>query len=86
MIYPTLVSVINVTVCVRNNMAERRDDVLNEKPTLCELCEHIHIGSKWYQLGIMLKLDSKKLNDIQKLPEDSTHKTSKINSIFRKTL
>ena len=55
-----------------------REDIFEEKPTLCELCEHIHIGSKWYQLGIMLKLDSKKLNDIQKLPEDSTHKTSKM--------
>ena len=42
LIYPTLVS---VSVCVRNNMADRRDNVLEEKPTLSELCEHIHIGS-----------------------------------------
>ena len=51
---------------------------LEEKPTLAELCEHIRIGSKWYQLGILLKLDSKKLNDIQKLPEDSSYKTAKM--------
>ena len=59
-------------------MAANREDIFEEKPTLCELSEHIHIGSKWYQLGIMLKLDVKKLNDIQKLQEDSTHKTSKM--------
>ena len=47
-------------------MAER-GDILEEKPTISELCEHIHIGSKWYQLGIILKLDVKKLNDIHKL-------------------
>ena len=45
-IYPTLTEVTNSTVCVRNNMAERRGDILDEKPTISELCEHIHIGSK----------------------------------------
>ena len=50
-------------------MAERRDDILDEKPTISELCEHIHIGGKWYHLGIILKLDVKKLNDIHKLRE-----------------
>ena len=33
------------------------EKLLEEKPTLDELCEHIRIGSKWYQLGILLKLD-----------------------------
>ena len=66
-------------------MAARREDIFEEKPTLDELCEHIHIGSKWYQLGIMLKLDVKKLNDIQKLPEDSTYKTSKMFQLWLDT-
>ena len=73
-------------MCVRNNMAERRGDILDEKPTIRELCEHIHIGSKWYQLGIMLKLDVKKLNDIHKLTEDSTHKTLKIFELAKPTI
>ena len=53
------------------------DKILEEKPTLDELCEHIRIGSKWYQLGILLKLDSKKLDDIRRQPDDSTYKTLK---------
>ena len=40
------------------------EEILEEKPTLDELCEHIRIGSKWYQLGIQLKLNTKKLEDI----------------------
>ena len=63
-------------------MAERNisfQKLLEGKPTLDELCEHIRIGSKWYQLGILLKLDPKELrDDIQKLPEDSTYKTSRM--------
>ena len=40
------------------------DGLLQEKPALDELCEHIIIGSKWYQLGIQLKLNVKILNSI----------------------
>ena len=55
------------------------EEILEEKPTLDVLCEHIRIGSKWYQLGIQLKLDPEKLrDDIQRLPEDSTYKTSRM--------
>ena len=54
------------------------EQILDEKPTLGELCEHIRIGSKWHQLGILLKLDPKKLDDIHKLPEVSTYKTTKM--------
>ena len=60
--------------------------ILDEKPRLDELCEHIRIGSKWYQLGILLKLDPKKLrDDIQKLPEDSTYKTSRMFELWLDT-
>ena len=65
-------------------MAER-GDILEEKPTIRELCEHIHIGGKWYELGIILKLDVKKLDDIHKLREDSTHKTSKMFQLWLDT-
>ena len=60
--------------------------LLEEKPTLDELCEHIRIGSKWYQLGILLKLDPKKLrDDIQKLPENCTYKTSRMFELWLDT-
>ena len=62
------------------------EKLLEEKPALDELCEHIRIGSKWYQLGIQLKLDPKKLrDDIQKLPEDSTYKTSRMFELWLDT-
>ena len=58
---------------------------LEEKPTLDELCEHIHIGGKWYQFGILLKLDSKKLDDIRRQPDDSTYKTLKMFELWLNT-
>ena len=62
-------------------MATRKlsfEELLEEKPTLDELCEHVLIGGKWYQLGVLLKLNAKKLEDIHKLPDDSTYKTTKM--------
>ena len=61
------------------------EDILEEKPTLDELCEHIRIGSKWYHLGIQLKLNAKKLNDIYKLPDDSIYKTTKMFELWLDT-
>ena len=61
------------------------DEILEEKPTLDELCEYIRIGSKWYQLGIQLKLNAKKLEDIHKLPDDSTYKTTKMFELWLDT-
>ena len=69
-------------------MAERNlsfEEILEEKPTLDELCEHIHIGGKWYQFGILLKLDSKKLDDIRRQPDDSTYKTLKMFELWLDT-
>ena len=59
--------------------------LLEEKPALDELCEHIRIGSKWYQFGILLKLDSKKLDDICKQSDDSTYKTLKMFELWLDT-
>ena len=69
-------------------MAERNlsfEEILEEKPALDELCEHIRIGSKWYQFGILLKLDSKKLDDIHRLPDDSTYKALKMFELWLNT-
>ena len=61
------------------------EEILEEKPSLDELCEHIRIGSKWYQLGIQLKLDPKKLEDIRRQPDDSTYKTSRMFQLWLDT-
>ena len=61
------------------------EEILEEKPTLDELCEHIRVGSKWYQLGIQLKLNVKKLEDIHKLPDDSIYKTTKMFELWLDT-
>ena len=59
--------------------------LLQERPTLDELCEHIVIGIKWYQLGIQLKLDVTQLDVIDKETSDVTQKTSKMFQLWLST-
>ena len=54
------------------------DQFLNGKPTVHELYEHVRVGTNWYKLGVLLKLDIKKLNDIRSLNEDSDFKSLKM--------
>ena len=54
------------------------EEILEETPTLAELCEHVRIGTKWYVLGIMLELGSGQLQNIEMLPKDLTYKTLKM--------
>ena len=61
------------------------EKVLEEIPTLHELCEHVRIGSKWYWLGIILKLDSTRLESIKMLSEDLTYKTVKMFELWLDT-
>ena len=61
------------------------EEILKEKPTIDELCEHILIGGKWYQLGILLKLNGKKLDNIHKLPDDYAYKTTKMFELWLDT-
>ena len=79
---------VGVSPLVTYAMAEGNlsfEEILEEKPSLDELCEHIHIGGKWYQFGILLKLDSKKLDDIRRQPDDSTYKTLKMFELWLDT-
>ena len=59
--------------------------LLQEKPTLDELCEHNVIGTKWYQLGIQLKLDVTQLDVIDKETSDVTRKISKMFQLWLST-
>ena len=58
---------------------------LEERPTLDELCEHIHIVDKWHQFGIILKLDPKKLNAIEQQPVEASYKTLKMFELWLNT-
>ena len=51
---------------------------LNEKPTLDELCRHVRIETKWYKFGVLLKLDTSKLEGIRLMNEDSGFKAIKM--------
>ena len=61
------------------------EEILEEKPTLDELCEHIMIGTKWYQLGIQLKLDVTQLDVINEQNSNVTQKTSKMFQLWLST-
>ena len=50
------------------------EEILNEKPSLDELCEHVCINDNWFQMGIMLKLDTRKLKGIEQLQADGVRK------------
>ena len=50
-------------------------NILEERPTLDELCENVQITTKWYQFGVLLKLDAKKLSDIEQSNKDADFKT-----------
>ena len=54
------------------------DQFLNGKPTVHELYEHVRVGTNWHKLGVLLKLDITKLNDIRLLNEDSDFKSLKM--------
>ena len=61
------------------------DVYLNEKPTLDELCEHARIGTKWYNFGVLLKLDATKLNGIRMMSEDVDFKVIKMFELWLST-
>ena len=54
------------------------DQFLNGKPSVHELYEHVRVGTNWQKLGVLLKLDITKLNDIKLLNEDSDIKSLKM--------
>ena len=51
---------------------------LNGKPTLDELCEHVRIDTQWYKFGVLLKLDTTKLDGIEQQYKESDVKALKM--------
>ena len=61
------------------------DEMLNGKPTLAELCEHVPISTNWYITGILLELNVRKLNEIEDLPKPVPYKVSKMYELWLDT-
>ena len=61
------------------------ESFLGESPTLDELYEHVKLGTKWYEFGVLLKLDSKKLNGIEELNKDVERKALKMFELWLNT-
>lgn len=61
------------------------DSFLGESPSLDELYEHVKLGTKWYEFGVLLKLDSKKLNAIEELNKDVDYKALKMFELWLDT-
>ena len=60
-------------------------DFLNARPTHHELCEHVRIAAKWYHFGVLLKLDTIKLDDIKRIYEESDMRALKMFDLWLRT-
>ena len=54
------------------------ESFLNEKPTLDELCRHVRIDTEWYKFGVLLKLNTTKLEGIRLMNDSIGFKTVKM--------
>ena len=71
-------SVITIkTLAVRRKLTDF-EAFLNKKPTLDELCWHIRVDTEWYKFGVLLKLDTTKLEGIRVMSNTSSFKTVKV--------
>ena len=61
------------------------EKILEESPTLVELYEHVKLSTKWYEFGVVLKLDPKKLSDIEELNKNADHKALKMFELWLNT-
>ena len=61
------------------------DEILNGKPTLAELCADVPIGTNWYIMGTQLKLNIRKLNEIEDLSKPVPYKVSKMYELWLDT-
>lgn len=61
------------------------EEILSKTPPLHELCEYIRVGTKWYQVGVQLKLDIKELDTIEELNKDVIFKVTKMFQLWLNT-
>ena len=56
-----------IKMAVRGPSLSSTDQLLDKKPPLSEVCEHART-SRWYRLGVQLKVDEVELNEIRDEP------------------
>ena len=61
------------------------DEILNGEPTLAELCADVPISTNWYIMGTQLKLNIRKLNEIEDLSKPVPYKVSKMYELWLDT-
>ena len=66
-------------------MATTYENKLEGKPVLAELIQHVRVGNNWYLLGVLLKLDGIKLDDIRRMTEGNDFKSSLMFQLWLKT-
>ena len=54
------------------------DSLLDQRPTLQELTEHVNVCTKWREVGIQLKLEARRLDAIDVEDRDINTKLSKM--------
>ena len=75
---------LDLSSTVEGELLVNFDAIFNETPSVIELCEHVRIGTNWYILGTLLKLDARKLEDIKLLNENSEFKALKMFELWLK--
>ena len=61
------------------------EEILNDRPSLAELCEHVPVSPKWYQMGIQLELDTRKLKEIELQGANVMNKMTKMFQLWLET-
>ena len=61
------------------------EEVLNPRPPIHELIEHVRIDAYWYKFGVLLKLDTSKLEAIRVMNEDCSFKATKMFELWLDT-
>ena len=61
------------------------EEVLNPRPPIHELIEHVRIDAYWYKFGVLLKLDTSKLEAIRVMNEDCSFKATKMFELWLNT-
>ena len=59
--------------------------VIEQRPSLAELLEHVNVSTKWRLVGIQLKLDTKRLDAIDADCADTDTKLSKMYELWLST-
>ena len=58
------------------------DSLLDQRPTLKELTEHVNVCTKWREVGIQLKLEARRLDAIDVEDRDINTKLSKMYELW----